>query len=112
MCFLIYSYGVRGFLGGENDMNHDRVVFAREYELRTVLVLLRMAGWSQAECASILGTTRQSVSIEEQEQRFLERRALWVHDLAKTVLPEHWHEHFPCPDLCDTAEHLRTITTA
>ena len=44
---------------------------------------------TSAKINSQIGITRQSVSIQEQEQRFIQRRALWCHDLVYEVLPEH-----------------------
>ena len=66
----------------------DRTKFAQDREARNVLVLLRMAGFTQAECAAKLNTNRQNVSIEEQEERFSERKREYAAVLALEKLPK------------------------
>ena len=65
----------------------DRTKFAQDREARDVVVLLRMAGKTQAECAKTLNTTRQNVSTEEQEERFSKRMREFAAVLALEVLP-------------------------
>ena len=80
----------------------DRTKFAHDKEVRDVLVLLRMANKTQAECAEILNTTRQNVSIEEQEERFTERIREYAAILALQALPKDspYRDYFQkCPRL-------------
>ena len=75
-------------------------------------MLLRMAGKSQSKCAEILHTTRQNISIEEQEQRFSDRVAeyaalLTMELVSLGVLHESYQEMFPLPADLDDAQRLR-----
>ena len=87
----------------------DRTKFAQDRELRDVLVLLRMAGFTQAECAAKLNTTRQNVSIEEQEERFTERIREYAAILALQVLPKDssYRDYFKMPSPIDERARIK-----
>ena len=88
-------------------MNMERTKFAHDPVARRVLVLLRMSGKTQEECADILNTTTQNVSIEEQEFRFQEQVDNFVSILASAVdIPDRYKKHFPAPD---TEDDIRKI---
>ena len=78
-----------------NNLNYEKVKFANNSEMRDVLVLLRMSGRTQTECANLLRTTRQAISIEEQEQRHSQRMKSFTSLVARAVLPECYHHIFP-----------------
>ena len=88
-------------------MNYERVKFANNAEMRDVLVLLRMSGRSQTECADLLQTTRQAVSIEEQEQRYSKRMQALTSLVARAVLPECYHHIFPIGEQKANLEELK-----
>ena len=89
------------------EKNLDRTRFAHDEVARCMLVLLRMSGRSQTECGQILGCTRQSVSIEEQEPRYTELVGNYVSIIASVVdLPDHYKKHFPAPN---TEDDIRKI---
>ena len=87
----------------------DRTKFAHDQKLRDVVVLLRMAGKTQAECAEILNTTRQNVSIEEQEERFTERIREYAAILALQVLPKDssYRDYFKMPSPIDDRARIK-----
>ena len=78
-----------------------RTKLAHSAESRVLLVLLRMSGRTQQECARIIGCTRQAISTEEQEARFKSQVQLLTSILARSVLPEHLHKHFAEPEYQD-----------
>ena len=89
-------------------MNYEKVKFASNPEIRDVLVLLRMSGRSQTECADLLRTTRQAISIEEQEQRHSQRMKSFTSLIAQAVLPEYYHHMFPIGEQKGNLEELKS----
>ena len=89
-------------------MNYEKVKFANNPEMRDVLVLLRMSGRSQIECADLLRTTRQAVSIEEQEERHSQRMKSFTSLIARAVLPEYYHHMFPISEQKGNLEELKS----
>ena len=89
-------------------MNYEKVKFANNPEMRDVLVLLRMSGRSQTKCADLLQTTRQAVSIEEQEERHSKRMQALTSLVARAVLPECYHHMFPIGDQKGNLEELKS----
>ena len=69
-------------------MNLEGTKFAHDPVVRRVL--FRMSGRTQKECAEILSTTPQNVSIEEREQRYKAQVDNFVSILASAVnIPNH-----------------------
>ena len=88
-------------------MNYEKVKFANNPEMRDVLVFLRMSGRSQTECADLLRTTRQAVSIEEQEERHSKRMQALTSLVARAVLPECYHHIFPIGEQKGNLEEIK-----
>ena len=86
----------------------NKVKFANNAEMRDVLVLLRMSGRSQTECANLLRTTRQAISIEEQEGRHSQRMKSFASLLARAVFPKCYHHIFPIGDQKGNLEELKS----
>ena len=67
-----------------------------------------MSGRSQIECADLLRTTRQAVSIEEQEERHSKRMQVLTSLVARAVLPECYHHIFPIGEQKGNLEELKS----
>ena len=79
-------------------MTYERTRFSKDDQLRDLHVLLRMSGKTQTECATILGMSRATISLEEQSERYQDKMIAFASIIAKLVLPPEFHDHFGTPE--------------